>query len=138
MFVFKFKYFSPSFYITQDIICQYMCPFSQSWSFSFCEQWSVDINAVTADTVDFHSRMMASCLSPTSVPFLALRWLWLALLPPLPHSATCGQSLAGGLSHLLGCCWLHGGAPMGLGCGPGVGVRAEEEERGARLLTEAH
>lgn len=85
------------------------------------EQYRVDINAVTADTVDFHSRLMASCLSPTSVPFLACGGSgW----PPCHLTAQChvwagagwGPLPSPGLLLLL----LHGAAPMGLGCGWGL------------------
>lgn len=81
----------------------------------------MDINA---DIVDFHSRLMASCLSSTSVPFLACGGSgW-----PCCHLATCGQVT--GWGPLFPGLLLHGGAPMGLGHGWGRG--------GWLPLTEAH
>lgn len=95
----------------------------------------MDINAVTADTVDFHSRLMASCLSPTSVPFLACGGSgW----PRCHLAAQCHVWAGAGWGPLPspGLLLLHGGAPMGLGCGPGVGRGGTRGHRSS--LTEAH
>lgn len=78
------------------------------------------INGVTVDTVDFHSGLMVSCLSPTSVPFLACGGSgW----PRCHLAAQCHVWAGAGWGPLLspGLLLLHGGAPVGLGCGPGWG-----------------
>lgn len=80
---------------------------------------SADVNAVTADVVDFHSRHMLRCLSPTSVPFLACGnsgW-------PCCHLATQCHVWAGVGWGPLPSTVLHGWAPLGLGCGPRMGCR---------------
>ncbi len=75
---------------------------------------------------------MASCLSPTSVPFLACGdsgW------PRCHLAAQCHVWAAAGWGPLPspGLLLLHGGAPMGLGCGPGWG-EAEEGWGACRWL----
>lgn len=103
---------------------------------SVCERWCVDINGVRVDTVDFHSRLMVSCLSPTSVPFLACcgsGWprCHLAARCHVWAGAGWGPLPSPGLLLLLP---LHGGAPMGLGCGLGWGEVGEEGEGARRSL----
>ena len=104
----------------------------------------VDINAVTADTVDFHSRLMVSCLSPTSVPFLACGgsgWPHCHLAAQCHVWAGAGW-LAGGLSHLPGCycCWRMVGLPWdwAVGLGWGGERRGVGGGGGGSPLTEPH
>lgn len=83
------------------------------------ERREEDINTVRADGVDFHSRLVAGCLSPTSVPFLACGGSgW----PRCHLAAQCHVWAGAGRGpRLPGCC--TGLAPVGPGCGPGWGGR---------------
>lgn len=92
-----------------------------SWRVCCCGRVSAStgVNAVTADMVDFHSRHMLRCLSPTSVPYLACgRSGW-----PCCHLATQCHVWAGVGWGPLPSTVLHGWAPVGLGCGPRMGCR---------------
>lgn len=87
---------------------------------------------LSQQTVDFHFQLMARCLSPTSVPFLACGGsgrprCHLAARCHVWADADPGPPSPGLLP-------LHGGAPTGLGCGPWWG---EAEEGGGVLATDS-
>lgn len=100
---------------------------------SVLEPFSVDINSVTADTVDFHFQLMARCLSPTSVPFLACGGSGRLRCHLAAHCHVWADAGPGPPSPGLLLLLLHGGAPTGLGCGPWWGKA--EEGGGVGVLT---